>query len=81
MMDGTTEMCAWLKKAHQVVNTHHPTIDWTTDTEETRSAEKHLDFMLGAYFCSESNIGNIKLQDVSEAWRRYYRAHLPKGTQ
>jgi len=46
---------------------------------EVTAAAAHLDFVLDAYFYHDGGIGNIALKDVTEAWRRYYQLHLPKG--
>jgi len=46
-------------------------------SEEVIAAEQRLDFVLGVYFLREGGIGNISLKDVTEAWRRFYRLHLP----
>lgn len=42
-------------------------------SEELIAAGNHLDWALEQHFV----LGNIPLKDVTEAWRSYYKLHLP----
>lgn len=75
---GDAAIAEWLKNAKRAVNNAFPQIDWTTYTEATVTAQAKLDFYLDMHFCHDGGIGNISLENVRDAWREYYRAHLPK---
>jgi hypothetical protein len=69
--------CAlWIHKAFKAVNGAYPSVDWTRQSPEITEAEKKLDFYLGAYFYSQFERPTVTLEDVRDAWRRYYQLHL-----
>jgi hypothetical protein len=72
-------MSNWLNQAHKAVESAYPNVDWTVDNNETRAADRKLDFYLGAHFLKDGGIGNVNINAVRDAWRVYYRLHIPEG--
>jgi hypothetical protein len=80
-MDNAREqMSAWVLKAFRVVNAAFPSVDWTRDTPEVQKAEDDLDWALFTYFYSDiAGQPTGTIDGVREAWRAFYRAHLPES--
>lgn len=79
MDNARAQMSAWVLKACKVVNAAFPAIQWDRDTPETHKAQDDLDWALFSYFYSDITGQPTGTMDgVREAWRKFYRAHLPE---
>jgi hypothetical protein len=63
----------WLQNAHRTVQGAFPGIDWSRDSPEITKAQEQLDWYVWSHFYSDT----ATISDVREAWRKFYRLHLP----
>lgn len=63
----------WINNAHKAVNGAFPGVNWAADSPETQKAQEQLEWYIWAHFFS----GTATISDVRDAWRNYYRLHLP----
>lgn len=71
--EAREKACEWLKNAHRAVVGAFPTIDFSLDSPEITKAQEKLDWYVWAYWYSKT----ATMSDVQEAWRAYYRLHIP----
>lgn len=78
MSKQRAQMSNWIHSAFLAVNGAFPKVNWQRESPEITKAQEALDWAL--FTCFYSDIGGEptgSLDSVREAWRRFYKLHLP----
>lgn len=72
--EARAKMTEWLKNACKAVKGAFPEVDWKRESPEITRAQENLDWYLWAHFYSQT----ATISDVREAWRAFYKLHIPE---
>src|SRR5687768_7152703 len=71
------EASVWINNAYKIVNGAFPSIDWTFNSPEIDKAQAHFEWYVWAFFYSKT----ATISDVQEAWKAFYKLHIPGQQQ